>query len=734
MKKTSLFIIAFLSAATSAEDRDCEMTDQLYQRACDTESRMTDEERFSLIHGIMPIPDELHPRSSFPAEAIAGAGFVPGVPRLGIPSLRETDGSLGVTNPFSVRPGDNATAMPSTLVLASTFDPVLARKFGNAIGREARFRGFNLLLTGGANLTRDPRNGRNFEYLSEDPLLTGVMAGASIAGTQQAGVISTLKHFALNANETNRHFLDAVIDPAALRESDLLAFQIAIEQGQPGSVMGAYNKVNGIYSTANTWLLQNVLRKDWDYKGWVMSDWGSVAGADSANRGLDQQSGAQLDKQVWFDGPLNAMLHDGSFSHERLSQMVRRILRSMYAVGIDKDRPLGADDRYAAQDVALDTARKGITLLKNEGILPLGAPLHTVLVIGGHANQGVLAGGGSSQVVPRGGNALSIPVGGNGVMGAYRVEAYARSSPQAELAKLLYTAKVTYDPGVYPQVAASLARGADVAVVFVTKHESEAFDSPDLSLPGSQDALITAVAKANPNTVVVLETGNPVLMPWRDAVRGIVAAWYPGEAGGQAIAEILTGKVNPSGRLPMTFPAAEADLPRPTLPGFGLPNDAPNRVEYTEGAAAGYRWFATRGQTPIYPFGHGLSYTQFAYSGLRVNGGKSIAARFEVRNTGPHEGADVPQVYLLDDRGNRVSRLLGFERINLKPGESRVVNLQADPRFLANFDERAQRWIIAGGYYHIGLARSAGNIVLTGRVRLAPGSFTSAELRTRQAR
>ncbi len=310
------------------------------QRAAETEQQMTNDERFALLVSVIA-PNAVSPvrHKCIPEGTAAGAGYVPGVPQLGVPPLQMTDASLGVTNP-GYREGDTATALPGSIAFGASFNPALAREAGVMLGREARVRGFNVLLGGGVNLMRDPRNGRNFEYISEDPFLSAVIAAETVIGTQSEGVISTLKHLSLNANEHNRHWLDAIIDPVAHRESDLLAFQIAIERSQPGAIMGAYNKVNGAYACGNDPLLNGVLKNAWGYTGWVMSDWGAVHGWDYALKGLDQESGAQLDVMmnggVWFNEPLRKAYAEGKLPKERLSDMVRRILRSIYALGIDK--------------------------------------------------------------------------------------------------------------------------------------------------------------------------------------------------------------------------------------------------------------------------------------------------------------------------------------------------------------------------------------------------------------
>lgn len=689
--------------------------------AADTEAKMTDDERFSLIHGFMAlrIPGLGDPKMVWPEDVVPGAGYVRGVARLGVPSLRETDASLGVTNPFGVRQGDTATALPAGLALGASFDPDLARQGGNIVAQEARARGFNVLLGGGINLARDPRNGRNFEYISEDPLLSGVMGGAAIQGTQDAGVISTAKHFALNSNETNRHTWNATIDEGALRESDLLAFQIAIETGKPGSIMCAYNLVNGAKACGNDFLLNQVLKRDWGYKGWVMSDWGAVSSADFAAKGLDQQSGDQLDKQVWFDAPLKAKLADGSFDRARLSDMVRRILRSMKAVGVTDWQQQPKIDMAAHAATALEIARRGIVLLKNDGALPLASTARTIAVIGEKAQVGVLSGGGSSQGLPPRGWAASDPIGGAGQMGAWRVARWFAGAPTDAIAAAAPQAKVVFDPGLYPAAAAAAAAQADVAIVFVNKYEVEGFDSPDLALPRGQDAIVEAVAKANPNTIVVLQTGNPVTMRWRDRVKAIVAAWYPGQEGAQAIADVLTGKVNPSGRLPITFPQGVEQLPYTSIPSFGTPENTPVTVAMREGADVGYRWFARKKLTPMYAFGHGLSYTQFAYSDLAVRSGKTLTATVTVQNTGSRAGADVPQLYLEAIDGAAEPRLLGFKRIELAPGERRTISLTVDPRLLAKYDTAAGNWRIKRGRYAVAIAKSATEPVLSQTVAVA---------------
>jgi beta-glucosidase len=652
---------------------------------------------------------------------------VPGIPRLGIPALRMSDAGLGVTNP-GYRPGDAATALPAGLALAAGFDPALAHAAGQVIGREARERGFNVQLAGAMNLARDPRNGRNFEYLSEDPLLTATMAAESVNGIQQQGVISTVKHYSLNCNETNRHWLNAVIDPDAHRESDLLAFEIAIERSQPGAVMTAYNKINGDYASANRVLISDVLKGVWGYRGWVMSDWGATPSWECALHGLDQECGAQIDTVFWgaeaFTEPLRAAYVDGRFPKDRLSDMVRRILRSMFAVGVDQPGPAAGPnpkpDLAAHNEIALQIARQGIVLLQNRGVLPL-APGARIAVIGGHAQLGVPSGCGSSAVVPPGGYAQVIPIGGPGLTGGTRNLYLLPPGPLDELRRQFPNAQIEFDPGLSPAEAVLAARRADVAIVFGIRVEGEGFDSADLSLPWGQDAIIAAVATANPNTVVVLQTGNPVAMPWRDSVNAIVQAWYPGQAGGQAIAEIVAGQVNPSGRLPMTFPIGLDQTPRPELPDLGAAWGTPTTIDYFEGAETGYRWFGGRGLTPLFAFGHGLSYTSFEYRDLTVTGGDTVTARFTVVNTGDRSGADVPQLYLTDAGGEQRLRLLGFERVELDPGATCRVTIAADPRLLARYAGGC--WRITPGRHKVAVGASAVAFRLTAEAELTGRAF-----------
>jgi beta-glucosidase len=521
---------------------------------------------------------------------------------------------------------------------------------------------------------------------------------------------------------------DARIGEADLRMSDLLAFEIAIEKGRPASVMCAYNKVNGDWACENDFLLNKVLKRDWGYPGWVMSDWGAVhSTVKAANAGLDQESGQELDKEVYFGAPLKAAVEKGQVSQKRLDDMIARYLTGMIESGA-YDAPVASKTvtpPYARNaEVAQRAAEAGIVLLKNEGdLLPIAKTAKRIVLIGGNADVGVLSGGGSSQVRSVGGAPVEQPLAWGGSASFARVT-YHASSPLQALKKALPGAQVTWIDGRSLTDTVAAAKAADLAIVFATQWATEADDLPDLRLPNHQDALIAAIAAAQPKTVAVLETGGPVLMPWLDKVGAVVEAWYPGQRGGEAIANVLTGKVNPSGRLPITFPADASQPPRPRPVGLdrlsGLEAAAAANpaaastyvlesfpIDYVEGADVGYRWYEKKGMKPLFSFGHGLNYTRFAYRNPVVTGGDRLTLSFEVVNTGRVAGSDVPQMYVTRDGSGAPMRLAGYTRVTLKPGEMRRVTLTAEPRVVADYDTSLPGWRIKGGTYRVALARDA---------------------------
>ncbi|MBB2202700.1 beta-glucosidase family protein [Gluconacetobacter tumulisoli] len=650
--------------------------------------------------------------AAIPEGALGSAAFLKFPARLGLPNLEYSDAGLGVGDPRRVRAHGVAVSLPAGLATASTWDPDMAREGGRMIGSEAWRTGFNVLLAGGADLTRDPRNGRNFEYAGEDPLLTGLIVGATIAGIQSRHVISTLKHFAMNDLETSRMTMSANISPGAMRESDLLGFEIAIESGHPGSVMCSYNRVNDLYACENSYLLTQTLKHDWNYPGFVMSDWGADhTTVRAALAGLDQESsGNTIDSRLFFGNALADAVHRGQVPQGRVADMARRILYAVYDVGLPDHPPvIGPIDVAADMAVAQKDEEEGAVLLRNaHDILPLRRDMR-VLVVGGHADAGVLSGGGSAQVPAIGGNAVPVDETRLPWPGA---PVYFRSSPLKAM-QALGLGPVTYESGTDIARAGNAARHADAVVVFATKWSVESIDSSDLALPGKQNDLIAALARANRHVIVVLETGNPVEMPWVNDVAGVLEAWYPGAAGGQAIARLLYGLANPSGHLPMTFPSATTQLAHPDIAGvdartaFDVQFHTDQELFYDEGSEVGYRWFDRQRQTPLFPFGFGLSYANFQLGGLQLHpGAKSLSASFTVRNISRRQGVAVPQIYVtLPDGGGR--RLAGWQRIVLAAGESRTATVTIDPRILAHFDAAHDCWRIPKGDFTVRLARSA---------------------------
>jgi len=699
------------------------------------EQQMTLDEKLQLVQGFYgsninfiwskPAPQKYRP-------LLAGtAGYVPGIPRLGIPALIETDAGVGIANGGGLRPGDTATAFPSGLSTAASWNPDVAFSVGVALGSEARARGFNVVLDGALNLARDPRGGRTFEYAGEDPLLAGTMAGEEARGIQSNHIVTTEKHYALNDQESGRFTLSAIVDDQSMRESDLLAFEIALEHGNPGAIMCAYEKVNSTYACENSFLLNDVLKRDWHFPGWVLSDWGAVhSTVAAANNGLDQESASGFDNTEFFGAPLLKAIQSNTVSLARLADMVHRILRSMFATGLFDDPAVKQAGAMPSNiPVAQHASEEGIVLLKNEdGILPLAANVQHVAVIGRHGDVGMLSGGGSSQVLPIGydpskdymtGGAVIVLANGTKVMPTDHL-VFDPPSPLAAIQARLGHGTVVFDDGEDADHAAAAAHGADVAIVFAKQWMTEGTDVPNLSLPGKQDALIDAVAAANPHTVVVLETGGPVLMPWLKNVPGVLEAWYAGNGGSAALTRVLFGDVNPSGHLPITFPQDESQLPRPTLPGFDHPFTAFD-VDYSEGANVGYRWFDSRALTPLFPFGFGLSYTSFSVKGLKLEGGDTITANVDVANTGAREGADTVQVYATPPSPagtHAVARLIAWSKVDLKPGETRHLAIVGDPRLLASFNKDEDDWNIAAGDYVVQVGESSAQPVETAQVTL----------------
>jgi len=685
---------AWLDRSLSADARADRLVDAL-----------TQAEKLLLVTGYFGIQKEWNDYR-FPEARPQSAGLVRGVPRVGFTPQWQSDAGSGVATQGEAPPELERTVLPSGLLSASTWDPALVERAGAMIGSEARATGYNVMLAGGVDLLRDPGNGRNFEYAGEDPLLAGMLVGAVIRGIQSNHIVTTVKHYAFNDQETGRRVVNVVVDELAARISDLLAFQIAIEQGDPGAVMCSYNLVNGAYACQNDWLLNRVLKGDWGFKGYVMSDWSAQHDTVlDANHGLDQETGVSKRGQyVWLD-KLSGAIGARQVSASRLDDMVHRIARTLIAKGaIDDPVKPGPIDFAEHAKVTQADAEAGIVLLKNQGVLPLGN-VKSVLLVGGHADVGVLTGGGSAQVYAPGGNAVR----GLGPKNWPGPEVYARSSPLAALRAELPRATITWLDGTDLAAVAAAAKKSEVAIVFATQWTAESLDF-SLTLPDDQDRLIETVARANRRSVVVLETGGPVLMPWLDHVAAALEAWYPGSQGGPAIARVLTGAVNPSGHLPCTFPRSIAELPRPKIAGADLPAEQRFDVHYEEGAAVGYRWYDREQREPLFAFGHGLSYTTFVESELSARLESSeLAVSFSIRNTGTRAGRHVAEIYVSPVTGGweAPKRLGAFVKVALAPGASTHETVTVDARLLAVYEPERRGFHIAPGLYRVTLAASA---------------------------
>jgi beta-glucosidase len=683
---------------------------------------MTLDEKIQLVHGIGW--GVLRGGAAVPANDNGGAGMVVGIPRLGLPDIQLADSAVGARG--AARDSRYATLLPSVIGMAASFDERAAHLYGQVIGRELRDQGYNMSIGGGMDLIREPRNGRNFEYASEDPLVSGILVGHLAMGVQSQHIMGDIKHYVLNDQETGRNTLNAILSPRAMQETDLLAFQIAIKLAKPAGVMCSYNRVNGDYACENDYTLNKVLKQDWGFEGFVLSDWdGTHSTAKAANNGLDmEQPGI-----IYFGDKLKAAVQSGEVSTARLDNMVHRIVRSMFAVGVidNPPSPRRVTDPFQGRDDARYIESESIVLLKNKGgILPLvRGKLQKIAIIGAHADIGVLSGGGSAQVDAPGGNVLDHKPGSM----PWNHEIYFPSVPLKAVQALAPNATITFNPGTDAASAAAAAKSADIVLLFADQWMSEGMDRPTLALPHGQDAVITAVAAANPRTIVLLETGGPVTMPWAGQVAGILETWYPGIGGAEAIADVLFGRVNPSGKLPVTFPASIDQLPHPKVPGLtastknnGMNGAEANQeknfpVDYNvEGMAVGYKWFQMKHETPLFPFGFGLSYTTFTYSNLQVKMAPTgFVATFTLSNTGTLAGDETAQVYVtLPPASDETFRkLAGFKRVTLAPGASITVEIPINSLVASTYsaEKNAQVW---WPKIAVEVGNSSANLPLTG--------------------
>ncbi|HKD62290.1 MAG TPA: glycoside hydrolase family 3 C-terminal domain-containing protein [Terracidiphilus sp.] len=705
------------------------------QRADMVIKEMTLDEKIQLLHGPGWQAIFARPESGPLTRAISVLGFIPGIPRLGIPDLQMTDSNQGVSGAGAT--GHYATALPSGEAMAAAWDPALSYEIGTMLGHEMRAMGFNMSLGSGVNMVREPRNGRTFEYKGEDPLLAGTLAGQELKAEKALHIITDLKHFAVNDQDAGRIVVNSIISQRAMRESDLLAFEIALKDSGAGAIMCSYNRINGTYACENPYTLTDVLKKDFGFKGFVVSDWGGTQSTvKAALAGLD----VEMPGNDSFGAPLKKAVESGEMPMDRLNDMVHRVLRTQFDSGIFDDPPQHeSPDTMRGFEVAQKTEERGAVLLKNSKTqLPLdAASVKSIAVIGGHADVGVMSGGGSSQVSPAGGNPVppSPELLKNPLASFMLVEVYHRSAPLKGIETKAPHAVVRFDSGTDPAAAAALAKSSQVAIVFAVQHESEGMDLKNLSLPDKQDALIEAVAAANPHTIVVLETGGAVLMPWIDKVAAVIEAWYPGIRGSEAIANLLFGDVNPSGKLPLSFPVSELDLPHPVhvdppradadhkvpklagapgMIGMAMGIAPPFDAQYDEGIKVGYKWYDGEKKPVLFPFGFGLSYTTYAYSALTVTSGETTTVSFTVKNTGKRAGSEIAEVYasLPDAAAEPPNRLVGWTKIDLAPGESKQVSVPIRRDRLNIFDEASDSWKLVPGQYVIRVGASSRNLPL----------------------
>src|ERR1700737_3344709 len=680
---------------------------------------LTLDEKIDLVHGEgMPgWAGKVFPKAYL---GNGGAGFVFGVERLGIPMIQISDAAYGVRS--SADHGRYSTALPSNIASAATWDPQAACEYGALIGRELRAQGYNIALGGGTNITREPRNGRTFEYLGEDPILAGTLVGNRIKCEQAQHVIGDIKHYAANDQESGRNEVNVLIGKRALQETDMLAFHIGIDIGDPGAVMCSYNAINNDYACENKYLLTDVLKKSWKFKGFVVSDWGathSVVKASAA--GLDNEEPEDL----FYGEPLKKAVQDGKVPVSELDDHVRRVLRSEFASGIvDFPKQRSVVDVEGGLETERQIAEQSIVLLKNDkGVLPLNhAKVRSIAIIGTNADEGMISGGGSAQVDPPGATAPKWQEHGG-----------FPTSPLKAVRAKAPGVSVKFASGADPAATAALAKESDVAIVFAHQWTSEDFDLPNLSLPDNQDAMIDQVASANPRTIVVIESGTAVTMPWIDKVSGVLEAWYAGSKGADAVANILFGDVNPSGKLPMTFPRSEADLPHPreVIPSpsmlgkeavMATGEAKPTfEVHYDEGLKVGYKWYDAEKKPVLFPFGFGLSYTSYAYSGLKVKAGKEkTTITFTVKNTGSRLGAEIAEVYaaLPAEAGEPPKRLVGWSKVKLQAGESKEVTVNIDSAYLSIFDEASESWKMTPGAYSFMAGGSSQDLPLVQKIAL----------------
>lgn len=722
-------LIAQMAPAPEAKPLYLDASQPVDARVDDLLKRLTPEEKDSLLHG-------------------SGTFATAAIPRLGVPERWMSDGPNGVREEIqrdtfnsAGHSDDFSTAFPSGIGLAATWSPEVAYAQGQAIGEEARARGKDIMLGPAVNIQRVPLNGRTFEYYGEDPWLAGRIAVGFIQGEQSRDIASSVKHFAANNQEIRRNNINVNVDERTLREIYLPAFEAAVKEGNCLTVMAAYNKINGVYCAEDDFLLNQILKQEWGFKGLVMTDWGASHTTDGSGRnGLDLEMGTGVGRtpynryylaQPFLDGVLN-----NTYPMALLDDKARRNLYVMIASHVlDPNRQTGSINTVAHQTTARHSAEEGMVLLKNEqDALPLDATkIKSIAVIGDNAVHLQASGGQSSGIkafaevsplagiLARAGNRVNITfaqgyssanAGGRGGRG----RAGATATPAASATDLIAQ-------------AVQAAKQADVAIVICglnKNFDTEGSDRVDMKLPYGQDEMINQVVAANPHTIVVLVAGSPVEMgPWLQKVPAVLVTWYGGSEAGNALARILFGDVNPSGKLPCTFPKLLADTPAAAFGVEAYPGTNDQEF-YKEGLLVGYRWYDTKNIEPLFPFGHGLSYTTFQYSNLKLLPGDHImgiwlTAQFDVTNTGTRAGEEVAQVYIHQDNpglSRPEKELKGFKKISLAPGETSTVTIPLGFRAFAYFNPDKKGWLAEADDFQVLVGSSSRDIRLKDTFKL----------------
>lgn len=728
MKKRNVYLIGMLLmgsqlAAQNSIPVYLDDTKPIEERVEDALSRMTVEEKVAFIHA----------QSKFSS---------PGVPRLGIPENWMTDGPHGIRAEVmwdewygANWTNDSCIAFPALTCLAATWNPEMSALYGKSIGEEARYRNKNVLLGPGVNIYRTPLNGRNFEYMGEDPYLASIMVVPYIQEVQKNGVAACVKHFALNNQEIGRHVVNVHVDDRALHEIYLPAFKASVHEGGAWSIMGSYNKYKGEHCCHNQYLLNDILKRDWAFDGVVVSDWGGTHDTREAIfNGLDMEFGS------WTDGlsfgasnaydnyhlanPYLELLRKGEVSTTELDDKVRRILRLTFRTTMDRNRPYGS---FGTEEHALagrKIAQEGIVLLQNNNrVLPIDLnKAQHILVVGENAVKRMTIGGGSSSLKVK--YEVSPLEGIQARAGATAKVSYAKgyASPavkEQDVKDAKAPKAEAIDYVALRDEAVAAAKLADM-VVFVgglnknDGQDCEGNDRSELGLPYQQDELIGALVKANPNLAVVLVTGNAVAMPWVKQVPAIVEAWYSGTEAGHALASVLFGDVNPSGKLPFTFPAKLADNSAHALGEYPGETD----ITYNESIFVGYRYADKQKAKPLFPFGHGLSYTTFEYGKVTADKktmgvDEQITFTLTVKNSGTREGAEIVQLYIGDLKSSLprpIKELKGFAKVNLKPGEEQTISFTINKEALSFYDDKAGEWVAEPGRFEALVGASAGDI------------------------